>query len=184
MPAALLIIDVQEGLFRTDAPPADAPRVIARINALAARARAARPPVVFVQHESPSGTPLARGTPGWSLDRDLDVHPQDRIVRKTTPDSFQGTDLSHWLWQHAVDEVVICGYATEFCVDTTARRAAGLGLHVTLVSDGHTTCDRAHAKADAIRAHHNATLPAIRSFGVTIRAVPAEAVAFAAALAA
>lgn len=35
MPAALLIIDVQEGLFRTDAPPADAPRVIARINALA-----------------------------------------------------------------------------------------------------------------------------------------------------
>ncbi|MFU1912433.1 hypothetical protein ACLQ9F_05795 [Bordetella avium] len=48
MPAALLVIDVQEGLFRTDAPPADAPQVIRRINAMAARTRAARGPAAFI----------------------------------------------------------------------------------------------------------------------------------------
>lgn len=121
-----------------------------------------------------------RGSEDWRLDRALDVQEQDRIVGKTTPDSFLGTDLSHLLWQHAIKEVVICGYATEFCVDTTARRAAGLGLNVTLVSDSHTTCNRAHASAEQIRRHHNATLSSITSYGVTLRALPAEQIEFAA----
>jgi len=68
---------------------------------------------------------------------------------------------------------VVCGYATEFCVDTTLRRAAGLGLTVTLAADAHTTHDKPHADGGQIRAHHNATLPAISSFGVKIAAVAA-----------
>ena len=76
--------------------------------------------------------------------------------------------------------MVLCGYATEFCVDTTARSAAAHGYHVVLAADAHTTHDKAHADAAQIRAHHNATLPAIRSFGVSIRALPAGEIAFAA----
>ncbi|MNL42777.1 Isochorismatase family protein [compost metagenome] len=68
---------------------------------------------------------------------------------------------------------MVCGYATEFCVDTTVRRAAGLGMPVTLAADAHTTHDKPHASGARIRAHHNATLPAISSFGVKIAAVPA-----------
>ena len=73
----------------------------------------------------------------------------------------------------------LCGYATEFCVDTTTRSAAAHGYHVVLASDAHTTHDKPHADAQQIRAHHNATLPAIRSFGVGIRALPAAEIAFA-----
>jgi len=58
-------------------------------------------------------------------------------------------------------------------VDTTVRRAAGLGLAVTLAADAHTTHDKPHADGVQIRAHHNATLPAISSFGVKIAAVAA-----------
>ena len=50
---------------------------------------------------------------------------------------------------------------------------------VVLASDAHTTHDKAHADAAQIRVHHNATLPAIRSFGVGIRALPAAEIAFA-----
>lgn len=32
------------------------------------------------------------------------------------------------LREHGVDSVVVTGYACEFCVDTTTRRAAGLGF--------------------------------------------------------
>ena len=39
MSLALLVIDVQRGLFETSPPPADAEDVIAGINALARRAR-------------------------------------------------------------------------------------------------------------------------------------------------
>jgi nicotinamidase-related amidase len=59
-------------------------------------------------------------------------------------------------------------------VDTTVRRAAGLGYSVELVSDAHTTHDKSHASAEQIRAHHNATLQNISSFGVKIAAVMAD----------
>ena len=52
---AVLVIDVQRGLF-DDAPrPYEADAVVERINALTARARAAGAPVAFVQHERAEG---------------------------------------------------------------------------------------------------------------------------------
>jgi nicotinamidase-related amidase len=175
MAAALLVIDVQRGLFQP--PPADAAVVIERINVLAERARAAATPVVFVQHEC-EDTTLQHGSDGWALEPGLQIRDGDRFVRKTTPDSFLRTDLQAQLQELGVDRVLISGYATEFCVDTTVRSAAALGYAVILVADAHTTHDKAHADAAKIRAHHNATLPMITSFGPVIRAEPAAAIDF------
>jgi hypothetical protein len=47
-----------------------------------------------------------------------------------------------------------------------------------LIIDAHTTDDKAHATAAEIRAHHNATLPNMRSFGPRIRAVESAAIRF------
>lgn len=49
---------------------------------------------------------------------------------------------------------------TEFCVDTTCRRALSLGFDVTLVSDADTTKD-ALLPAEQIIKHHNSILPAV-----------------------
>ena len=68
---------------------------------------------------------MAVGQPGVDLDLRLTPAPGDRRVRKTTPDSFLRTTLSDELEAAGASRVVICGYATEFCVDTTVRRAAG-----------------------------------------------------------
>jgi nicotinamidase-related amidase len=172
MTSALIVIDVQRALFETSPPPFEAAQVLERINALAHRARAAGVPVIYVQHESP-GSNLAHGEAGWHLDARLAPAANDIRVRKTTPDSFLRTDLAQVLERRGAKQLVVCGYATEFCVDTTVRRAAGLGLPVTLAADAHTTHDKPHADGGQIRAHHNATLPAISSFGVKISAVPA-----------
>ncbi|WMD21222.1 cysteine hydrolase family protein [Achromobacter seleniivolatilans] len=177
MTTALIVIDVQRALFETSPPPADAASVVARINMLADRARAAGVPVIYVHHESP-GSALAHGQPGWELDPRLTPAQGDLRVRKTTPDSFLRTALGQTLSDAGVTHLVICGYATEFCVDTTVRRAAGLGLPVTLAADAHTTHDKPHAPGGQIRAHHNATLPAISSFGVKIEAIPAADIIF------
>lgn len=177
MPPALLIIDVQRGLFDNEPRPFEADQVVARINALAELARAAAAPVIFIQHHSATGK-LALGTPGWELERQLRVEEGDLLVRKTTPDSFLRTDLEALLAERSIAHVVICGYASEFCVDTTARRAAALGYAVTLAADAHTTGDKPHARAADIRRHHNATLPEITSFGVHIQALPTSAIIF------
>lgn len=180
MTTALLIIDIQHGLFEPEPRPADAAAVIERAAALARAARAAGAPVVYIQHESGPAGRLPHGSAAWQLAPGLQPQADDTLLRKTTPDSFLRTELHERLQARGVRHVVLCGYASEFCVDTTARCAAALGYAVTLAADAHTTHDKAHASGAAIRAHENATLPAISSFGVPIRALASAAIVFAA----
>jgi nicotinamidase-related amidase len=177
MKTALLVIDVQRGLFDREPRPFEAAAVIERINELTHSARKAGTPVVFIQHER-DGSPLAFESDNWSLALGLLAESGDRRVRKTTPDSFLRTDLQALLEQLDIEHLVITGYACEFCVDTTTRRAAALGYTVTLASDAHTTHDKPHAAAEAIRAHENATLPSLTSFASKIVALPSAQVQF------
>lgn len=174
---AVLVIDVQAGLFEPAPQPFEAQETVQRINALTARARAAGVPVGIVLHER-EGSALAYQSEGWQPQAQLQVEPGDRLLRKITPDSFLRTELGDWLAAAGVSRLVICGYASEFCVDTTTRCAAAQGFEVDLVADGHTTHDKPHASAAQIRAHHNATLPGITSFGPRIRAVPGAEIEF------
>jgi nicotinamidase-related amidase len=75
---------------------------------------------------------------------------------------------------HQITELVICGLQSEFCVDTTTRRALALGYPVTLVADGHSTRDNGVLSAAQITAHHNHTLANISSFGPRARPVLAD----------
>jgi len=168
MKSALLVIDVQRGLFDETPRPFEADAVVERINSLTARARAAGVPVVFVQHEA---SDIEYNSAGWQLQPGLQVKESDVKLRKTTPDSFLRTELEALLASWHTEQVVICGYASEFCVDTTTRRAAALGYPVMLVSDAHTTHDKPHATGLQIRTHENATLPDIGSFGPEIKAL-------------
>jgi nicotinamidase-related amidase len=150
---ALLIVDMQVGCFTGEAPRHDAEAVVNRINALAV---AVRPNglVVYIQHTDPAEG-LERGSAAWQILPSLRVAASDERMEKTACDSFLETRLEARLRARGVDEVVITGCATDFCVDTTVRSAASLGFRVTAVSDAHTTGDRPHLGAVAIIAHHN-----------------------------
>ena len=174
---ALIVIDVQHALFQPEPRPFEADAVIGRINRLTAAARAAGVPVVWVQHERQQHA-LAHGSPGWALPDALHTEAGDPRIRKTTPDAFLRTGLGDWLAARGVQRLVICGYASEYCIDTSTRRAAGLGLAVTLAADAHTTHDKPHASGAQIRAHHNATLTGLTSFGVLIQALPSADIHF------
>lgn len=184
--AAVLVIDVQAGLFDglvdSVPPPHEGLAVIERINALTGRARAASVPVVLIQHERAEGF-LAHGSASWQLQPRLVAADNDLRLRKATPDSFLRTDLAERLAAWGTRTLVVCGYATEFCIDTTVRRAAALGFDIVLASDAHTTSDKPHANGAQIRAHHNATLPWLTSFGRRIVAVPSDSLVFASATA-
>jgi nicotinamidase-related amidase len=172
MTSALLVIDVQKGLCTGRWAAFDIDRVIGNINTIAAKARAVGAPVVFIQHEADEDL-LRFETEGWQLDERLDVRPEDLRVRKTTCDSFNKTPLQALLQSHGVDRLLVCGLQSDFCVDTTVRRALGLGLPVTLVADAHSTVDNGVLTAAQIIAHHNVTLSNIDSFGVKVAAVAA-----------
>ncbi|MGV3728767.1 cysteine hydrolase family protein [Hydrogenophaga sp.] len=170
MKTALLIIDMQQGLCEGPGRADATDQVIARINHVAAQLRAAGAPIVFIQHESTVGY-LEHGTREWQLADGLALQPGDLRVRKKTPDAFLNTDLEALLKARGVEELVVCGMHTEFCVDTTTRRALALGYPVILVADAHTSAGNEVLGAPQVIAHHNATLTAISSFGPRVRAV-------------
>ena len=172
---ALVVIDMQTILF--DPEPAEAEAVIARINGLASRARAVGVPVVWVQHETVGGD-LVADTPGWRLHPGLAAAPDDVYVRKTMSDAFLRTGLHALLADRGVRHVTVCGYSSEFCVDSSVRGAASRGYAVTLAADAHTSHDKPHATGLQIRLHENETLRNISSFHVVIDAVPAAEIAF------
>jgi nicotinamidase-related amidase len=174
MTSALLIIDVQQGLCEGEGAAFDCGAVIARINGVAAKARAAGAPVVFIQHESTSGY-LEHGTREWQLADGLGAEDGDLRVRKTTPDSFLRTDLQELLQSRGIDHLIVCGMHSEFCVDTTTRRALALGYPVTLVSDAHTSAGNVALTPRQVIDHHNATLTRISSFGPRVTAVASDA---------
>lgn len=183
--AAVLVIDVQQGLCEGEAYAAGAPQLIERINTVTAAARAAGAPVVLVQHAAADpADPLHRGTPGWQLADGLHTEPGDLRVHKTTPDAFERTDLAPRLRERGIDELVVCGLQTEFCVDTTTRRALALGYPVTLVADGHSTGHTNTLQAAQVVAHHNRALSSMESFGPRAQLVNARDVRFAPASAA
>lgn len=55
MSTALLIVDVQQGLCEGEHDAFESQQVIARINVVSEKARAAKVLVIFIQHESTSG---------------------------------------------------------------------------------------------------------------------------------
>ena len=172
---ALVVIDMQATLF--DPAPAEAEEVVARVNGLASRARAAGVAVVWVQHETATGD-LAADTPGWQLHAGLATSPDDLFLRKKMSDAFLRTPLHEQLAELGVRHVVVCGYSSEFCIDSSVRGAASRGYAVTLAADAHTSHDKPHATGLQIRLHENETLRNISSFHVVIDAVPAAEIAF------
>jgi len=175
MTTALLVIDVQQALCAGEWAVFEAARVIDRINQVTALARDAGAPVVYIQHEEPEG-PMVCGQDGWQLDTRLHALASDLYVRKTTCDSFHNTDLQALLQARGVTELVACGLQSEFCVDSTVRRALALGYPVTLVADGHSTLDSGGLTAAQITAHHNTTLANMQSFGPRVQVIPADRV--------
>jgi nicotinamidase-related amidase len=172
MKTALLIIDVQRGLCTGEWSMFDIEPVIERINALSGKARAAGAPVIFIQHEEEDG-PLQFGAEGWQLDDRLQADPSDLRLRKKTPDSFHRTELQSLLQERGITSLVVCGLQSDFCVDSTTRRALSLGYPVTLAADAHSTIGNGVLSAAQITAHHNITLANIQSFGQRVTAIAA-----------
>ncbi len=156
---ALLIIDVQEALFSmAEFHPHGPAALLSRIATLLGRARSSGVPVVYVQQCGPPGHALEPGTAGWKVHSAIAPGPGELAIQKKESDAFLHTDLKAELDNLEITTLVVCGMQSEYCVDTTCRRAQGLGYEVLLVEDAHTTDDAGSLSAPQIIEHHNSTL--------------------------
>jgi nicotinamidase-related amidase len=151
---ALLVVDMQVGL-RNGEPKHDLHGVIERINRLAAKVRERSGTVIFVQHCGGKGDDFEPQTPGWALLPELVRYPADIVVSKSLNDPFAGTELQARLREIGPDRLMITGWATDLCVDTTVRSAIANHHDVVVVTDGHTLSDRPHLDAVSVIRHHH-----------------------------
>ncbi|WP_026782366.1 isochorismatase family protein [Pleomorphomonas koreensis] len=150
----MLVVDMQVGL-REGPPKYDLLGVVGRINALGAAIRRRGGRLVFIQHTGGKGDAFEPDTAGWRFLPELKRAPDDLVVAKTLNDPFQDTPLSEILGNLATERLLVTGWATDFCVDATVRRAVALGHRVVPVADAHTVSDRPHLKAPKVIEHHN-----------------------------
>jgi nicotinamidase-related amidase len=149
------VIDMQVAGFPPGEYRHDADGVVRRINGLAKRFRARSWPVIFVQHDGSTEGEFVPGTPAWALLPALEVAPGDTIVAKAANDAFYRTGLASILAELGARELVITGWATDFCVDATIRSALSRDYDVVVVADGHTCGQRPHLMAQQVIDHHN-----------------------------
>lgn len=174
MRTALLVIDMQIAL--TDMAY-QAKEVLACVSGLIRRARAAGVPVIHVQHDHASWAPLTAGAPTWEIHPEVAPAPGEVVIGKTASDAFHDTPLGAALERCGADHLVVTGMQTEYCVDTTCRRAISLGYDVTLVADGHTTRDGLMPASEIIR-YHNAVLAGLAHPHHRVTVVPGHDVRF------
>ncbi len=81
------------------------------------------------------GEHAMRGTWGSEIVDELKPEQGDIVVEKTTYDGFLFTSADEILKEKGVDEVYICGVATDICVMHTAFGAFARGYMVNIIED-------------------------------------------------
>ena len=170
----LLVIDMQQAYFK-DRLQHDVENIIKRINQVITHFRNIQSPIVFIQHDGDGKETAAPHTEGWEVYSGLSQHSSDIKVRKTLNDAFAKSNLDTFLKKHSINRLIMCGWATDFCVDATIRSAVSRGYDVTVLEDCHTLTDRPHLKAQMVIKHHNWVWRNMITDNHSIQVMPAQA---------
>jgi nicotinamidase-related amidase len=145
---ALLLIDVQRGVAdlqhwggptgRRNNPNAE--QVMADLLAMW---RARGLPVAFTRHDSrEDASPLKFSLPGGVQKEGFEPHDNEIVVEKNVNSGFVGASLELQLRRAGVHRLVVAGFFTNMCVETTVRMAGNLGFDTYLIHDACATTNR------------------------------------------
>ena len=141
--AALMIIDMQQGMAQPALGRRNNPDAEVQMRQLLEAWRQSARPIVHVRHISRTpGSVFWPGQPGCEFQAALQPLPHEHVVEKNVPDAFTHTGLERWLHARAIRQVVIVGVITNNSVEATARSGGNLGFEVIVAADACYTFDQ------------------------------------------
>jgi nicotinamidase-related amidase len=137
--STLILIDCQntyrEGIMQLEGvEPA-----LSECAALLKRARDAGAPVIHIQHDDGPGSPYDTTAPIGAIADVVAPRPGEAVITKAYPSSFEGTTLDAELKRLGAEDVVLAGFMTHMCVNSTARAAFNHGYRPTVVANATAT---------------------------------------------
>ncbi|MEQ8665148.1 MAG: cysteine hydrolase family protein [Rhodospirillales bacterium] len=145
---ALLLIDVQKGVnvFAYWGGPTgrrNNPDAESRMLDLLSAWRSKNLPVMFTMHDSREAkSPLKLSLETGEMIDGFEPRHDESVITKDVNSAFIGTDLELRLREKRCDRLVVAGFFTNFCVETSVRMAGNLGYDTYLVEDACATCNR------------------------------------------
>lgn len=137
--AALIMVDCQNtyrhGVMQLEGVEA----AITQAQTLLARARAAKAPIFHIQHDAGVGSPYDITAEIGAISGEVAPAPGEPVVVKNFPNAFVNTDLDAQLKALGVKNVVLAGFMTHMCINSTARGAFNLGYAPTIVAAATAT---------------------------------------------
>ncbi len=139
--STLIMIDCQNTYTRGPLELDGVQAALDQAEELLDRARSAGIPIIHIQHDAGPGSPYdVREEIGAIVDRVAPRAGEPTIV-KNYPNSFTGTELDTVLKQGPERPLLLAGFMTHMCVNSTARGAFSLGYAPTVVAGATATRD-------------------------------------------
>ena len=145
---ALLVIDAQTGVnvcshWGGENGHRNNPGAENRISELLEAWRGKKRHVYFTLHDSrEEASPLKLSLSTGEPLPGLEPRPGERVVYKNVNSGFIGTDLELLLRRDGVRRIVVAGYFTNMCVETTVRMAGNLAFDTYLARDACAASNR------------------------------------------
>ena len=145
---ALLLIDLQKGVDDLEhwggaGAERNNPDAEEKTAALLSQFREEGRTVIFTQHDSrEADSPLKLSVAGGVFKEGFEPTASEIVIRKDVNSSFLGTRPELELRRAQINRLVIAGFFTNFCVETTVRMSGNMGYDTYLVEDACSTTNR------------------------------------------
>jgi len=137
--AALIMIDCQNTYRRGVMQLTNVEPAILEARKLLSKARALQIPVIHIRHDAGAATPYDVNAEIGAICDEVAPIAGEPVITKNYPNSFIATDLDQHLKSLGIKNIVLAGFMTHMCINSTAHGGFNLGYHVTVVASATAT---------------------------------------------
>jgi nicotinamidase-related amidase len=132
--SALIMIDLQNTYRSGVMQLSGVEEAVLEAKKLLAIARELKIPIFHIQHDAGPGSPYDTQGESGAISHEVAAIDGEAIIVKNYPNSFFNTDLDQQLKAANVKSIVLAGFMTHMCINSTAHGAFNLGYGVTVVA--------------------------------------------------